>query len=118
MDNSQANSGQDFLDKDIFELLGLTHLSAEEKKKLTKTITDTVEGRVWDRLFDQLTKEGKIEGYKTALDAGDEKLGQFLSSNNIDLNQMFTEEAMALRMQLTSAADLFDQGVTLTKKAD
>lgn len=119
MNNQQSRiSAQDFLDKGLFELMGLSHLGDEEKKELTKTISDTVENRVLDRLYELLKDMNKLEEYYKALEKGDPEFTKFFTDNDIDLKQMFLEEAMALRIQLTTAADLFDQGIKPTTKTD
>lgn len=116
--NNQSNTiaADDLLQKDIFELLKLTHLSDDEKNKLQQSWTKQIEDRVWDRIWDIVEKAGKKDDLRAALDKGDESFAKFLEENEINLDLMFQEEGMALRVQLVTAAELIDQGLNTQKK--
>jgi len=96
----------ELLANDLFELLGLSDASDEKKAALIKTMTDTVDARVINRVTTMMSEKDAQEFGRLAESADQERLIQFLVDHQIDLPQIVSEEAARLRVELVELSRL------------
>lgn len=83
--------------KDLFDQLGLSDLSEEEKNKRFLEMQDVIEQRVFLRIMNLLSDEDKkvFENFES-----DEETDKFFVDKKIDTEQISLEEALAYREEL------------------
>jgi hypothetical protein len=92
----------EILNTDLFELLGLEKLPADQKRELAEKLGNIIMSRVLIRIDEKL-QAPDIAELKSILDAGDKgTFYAFLEERNIDLPKIVTQEAMNLKAELVS----------------
>lgn len=112
--NAKATLASDIMQKDIFDLIGLSDLDEAKKDGLREKFTTTIENNVFASLTNDLVDAkllGDFEKLKT-----DKEYEKFFKEHNIDMEQYFIEEALRLKAQLKTASDLINAGVKLNAK--
>lgn len=91
---------EDFTKLDIFEVLGMTNASSEQKKEVEDKMLDSVRARALDRVDQELSLEAQAE-WKDIVDSDKEDdLEDFFKRNNINLSNIMIEEAVKYKMEL------------------
>lgn len=90
----------DLITSDIFDLLGLTDVPAEEREPMYQKMYDTIEQRVMGRIDDELT-DGDASELKQILDTNNrDGFSAFITKHSIDLPRLFTEETLIYKAQM------------------
>lgn len=97
----------DFVKKDVIDLLGLSELPEEKKIESRDKIIATIQNRVFRRITKELEKKGKLKEFKST---SDDTVEKFFESNGIDTDKIFVEEALHVKAQLKASADMVDLG--------
>lgn len=96
---------QEIIEKDIFTVLGLSHLREQQKTELFNEAYQTILNRILLRVADQLNSD-EIDTLKNLfLENDTEKIIEFLSHKNIDIDQLLTEETVAYKIEMVSLAN-------------
>jgi hypothetical protein len=99
----------EILNKDILDLIGMSHLAEEEKGKLYQTMVETIERRVVGRVDEMLSDE-EAEEWKKIVDAKDRQgFSDFLKEKSIDLVQIYAQEALIYKTELVSMIRALEQ---------
>ena len=98
----------DFVKKDVLEILGLNNLPEEKKKELREKIVSTIQNRVFRRITTELEEKGKLKDFESA---SDNTIEDFFKTNGIDTDKIFVEEALAFKAQLKASANMVDIGL-------
>lgn len=99
-------------EKDLLELIGLSHLSAEEKESTYQTMVETIQHRVVARISDALD-DAKFAEWEKLVDAGkSEKSQQFLMSSGIDLDQIYAQETLLYKIEMVQLTEVINRGAT------
>lgn len=104
MGKSQNNdlSTEEYLNKDIFELLGAKNIPNENKDKITNKMLETIQQRVIGRVLDQLSDQDYDE-LKEILKSKDEnRFDQFYKKTGISLVEIFSEEALLYKIEIVN----------------
>lgn len=96
-------SVEEFLNKNILEMMGANNLPDGEKEKLIQKMVDTIQFRVIARIDDVLKTDENRENFKKILNSGDnEKINKFLTSQDIDTEKLMLEEAISYKTELVA----------------
>jgi len=98
-----------FISADVIDLMGLKDLPDEDKKNMREKIIRTIENRALARIAELLKEKGKTEELEKIED--EEAILKFFSDNEIPYEDIFTEEALAYKAQLKTAADMTSVGL-------
>lgn len=109
MDNSTnylfGLTAEEFLDKDIFDLLNVKNISQEEKEKLLKKMLDNIQMRVIVRIDDMLDTSEKQAEFKKVLTLSEKEISEFFEKENIDIEALLVQEALIYKTELVSLAN-------------
>lgn len=98
-------TSRDIIDKDILELVGGENMSLEQKDELYKKMMETIQTRVMTRVDDLLTDEEAAD-VRVLLENDDrEGFEQFMVEKNIDIKQLYSEEALFYKLELSQLAN-------------
>ena len=90
----------DFIDKSLFDLLDLGEMPQGEQDEVIGKIMETIQSRVVSRILDILS-DLDFEKMKSALELkNEEEFFQIISKNNIDVPQIWGEEALYYKIEL------------------
>ena len=90
----------DFIDKSLFDLLDLGEMPQGEQDEVIGKIMETIQSRVVSRILDILS-DLDFEKMKSALESkNEEEFFQIISKNNIDVPQIWGEEALYYKIEL------------------
>jgi len=98
-----------FISTDVIELMGLSDLPEDDKKAMREKIIRTIENRALARIAKMLEEKGKtaeLEGIEE-----EEAILKFFDDNAIPYEDIFTEEALAYKAQLKTAAEMASVGL-------
>ena len=99
-------SVQEILEKDIFELLGVSKVNDDKKDALIAQMTNIVDARVINRVA-ELLDEKEADQFQKIAESGDaQKLVDFLVEQEIDLPQIVSEEATKFRVEFVQLIKL------------
>lgn len=89
---------QTVLTEDIFVSMGLQDASSETKNMLMDTMLETVETRVWSRIFEALNEEDQ----KLLLEKvdQDQEFESLLKERSINLQDIVSEEFMRYKTEI------------------
>ena len=90
----------DFIDKDIFDILGIGDASSEKKDAMLKEMIETIQNRVTMRILDLIGEEGGKEFGDLLEEGDDEKIKSFLSLKDVDLGKLTAEESLLYKMEI------------------
>ena len=97
-------SYDDFIQKDILDLMGVKDMPPEQKAELYETIIATIQDRVILKLIELMSDEDYAD-LENCVDLKDAtKFEQIVQRNHIDLPQIFAEEALAYKIQMVNLA--------------
>lgn len=103
-------SYDDLLKKDIIDLMGLSDIPEEEKKKLKDSMMETIQMRLIARV-DDLISDQDLPEWKKLLEEGDpEEINPYLEKKGINVNQIMAEETLIYKLEMVKAS----QGLTKT----
>ncbi len=91
--------------KDLFDSLGLSDLSEQEKEKRFQEMQEIIEKEVFLRISDLLSEEEQMELEKIE---DDEKYFEFFEKNKIDLATITREVAQKYREDLLADMAYFE----------
>ena len=87
------------------ELIGGENMPAEQKEELYKKMMDTIQTRVMARV-DGLLADEEAADVRVLLESDDrEGFEQFMVEKNIDIKQLYSEEALFYKLELTQLAN-------------
>ena len=90
----------EFIDKDIFDILGIGEAASEKKDAIITEMVETIQGRVIMRALDLMGEEdGKVFGDLLA-EGDDEKIKDFLIAKDVDLGKITAEESLLYKMEI------------------
>lgn len=92
---------QDIVKKDLFDLLGLKNLPTEKKQAMLDQALATVQNRVLLRIAAKLNSKEKEELFAIVDKQDENKMGRYLSSKNINLASLLTEEALLYKQEMS-----------------
>jgi len=96
---------QNLIEKDLFEIVGLKHLSDQQKTDLLAKFLESVNHRVIVRILDEIS-QAKRRAFLELLSKGDEsEITRFIEDQGISLETLATQEALALKAELISTAE-------------
>jgi hypothetical protein len=98
-----------FISADVIDLMGLSDLPEDDKKAMRGKIIRTIENRALARIAGILKEKGKtaeLEGIEE-----EEAILKFFNDNQIPYEDIFTEEALAYKAQLKTAAEMASVGI-------
>lgn len=97
---------QNLVEQDIFELVGLAHLSLGEKAELGQLMTETAEQRIAARILEALDDDSAF-AWQAKVDAEDwAGADQILDKNGLDIDRIALEEILALKARYVEEAGL------------
>jgi len=99
----------ELLEGDLFELLGISDVDDTKKASLVKTMTETVDARVINRVTALMSEEDAAQFGQLAEAEDQEGLIKFLVDREIDLPQIVSEEAARLRVELVELTRLVQE---------
>lgn len=97
-------SADDFVTKDILDLMGASKLNNEEKAKLYDKMMESIEIRVITRIYKMLSAEDQGAWDKLASENHQLEMAEFLKERDIDLAKIFAEEAMFYKAEMINLA--------------
>lgn len=102
---SPDSETDEIINKDIFELMGVSEMPPEQKQQLFRQMEETVQKRAMAKIDDQLPEPDKAQ-FKQLIDTGTpDQLLEFLKARNIDLNQALTHETLAYKAEMAKLAN-------------
>lgn len=107
--NLKSDEIERFISADVIDLMGLKDLPDEDKKNMSEKIIRTIENRALARIAAMLKDKGKtaeLEGIEE-----EEAILKFFDDNAIPYEDIFTEEALAYKAQLKTAAEMASVGL-------
>ena len=95
-------SYDDLVNKDILELMGAQNMTDEEKTKLYREMTETIQGRVIKRV-EGLLSDDEIDKFLEYVKANDQEgFSKFAKSKNIEIDQFYAEETLAYKAEMVN----------------
>lgn len=85
-------------EEDFFSLIGMDNLPDEEKEQILNDMNETVQAKVYLRIFEQLDEEGR----KKMEELTGDDLAHFLVDKGFDLTGILLEEALTYRMEVAT----------------
>jgi len=99
----------ELLEKDIIDILGLSHLPEAEKTELRDRIVNTIQNRAFNRIVEEIKDRSKIKEFEALTE--DKEIDQFFLDNQIFPDVYFFQEALAYKAELMTAKELVDAGL-------
>lgn len=101
-DKIQANDTptEDYLNKDIFELIDAKDIPETEKEKILNKMLETIKQRVIGRMLDQLSEAEYQELQKILDDKDDKKFDEFYQKTGINLTEIYAEESLLYKIEM------------------
>lgn len=104
MPQPASYSSADLYEKDVFQLVGLNDLPAEQRQAMLANMTKIIEGRVIARVLDILTPAER-QRLEQATDANyDQTMRDCLVAHKLTIDELAAEESVLLKMELTEVA--------------
>lgn len=98
--SSKAFSFDDYIDKDIFELIDAKDMPEKQRVDLLNKMMETIERRVITEVA-LLVPEDKTDEMIKIVEAKDkDKYLQFMKDNNIDLEKIYAEQALIYKVEM------------------
>lgn len=101
---------KDLVEKDLFELMGFTNLSTEKRNQLTKAALETISERAIARILDQVTDQDKFS--QITENQNFEQIVAYLKSINIDVEKLFSEEALIYKNEMVQSAKIIKNNLS------
>jgi hypothetical protein len=96
---------QQLLQANVIDEMGLQSLPPDRKQALLDKMTQTIHGRVLDRVLDTLSAEQRQQFEALlASDASPEKLDEFLKQNVTEYEKMAMEELLKFKQEMIADA--------------
>lgn len=89
----------EILDRDIFDLIGLTSLTEAERAELKAIMEETITNRVIARIVDTLP-DAELETWNSLATADVGKRGEFLDRHRQTLQRLALEEALIYKYEV------------------
>lgn len=101
--SSVLKKPSDFLEKDIFTIMGLESIDQKRKDDLLDVMEGTITTRVVARILDDLGDEkAKYLEDLISSESSDHEVLAFLEANKIDYVQYYAEEAVTYKAEVLS----------------
>ena len=94
---------------DIFTLMGFTNLEEKKKQELMQKMIETINARVINRLAKTIGEERMLQFIGFVEKDDKEGAKKFLLSEDIDLDKMLAQEALAYKLEMTKGAQAIKQ---------
>ena len=106
---SQKNIMSQVIDDDIDDLLRIKTMPTEEKEELYTKMFEIAQNRVVSGVFDRLQQDD-AKNWEEICDREDAaESNRFLKEKGIDLDQMYAQETMLLKIELTQLTAIIDK---------
>ena len=92
----------DFINVDIFTLLGLQGVSQQKKDDLLEVMLYTVTNRVIARILDVLDEPKQKELELLLDETGGDRLVSFFADNGIDYSELFSQESLVYKAEMAN----------------
>jgi hypothetical protein len=102
----------DIISKDIIELLDLGDLPKEKQEEYRKLAIETVTNRTFARLTDILEEKKLLDDFEK-VESTDQAIGDFLSKNEINFNDIVSEETVIYKAQMKTINDAISVGISV-----
>lgn len=113
MDNAKSETIiSDIVSKDIIDLLDLGNLPSEKQEEYRKLAVETVNDRSFSRLTDILEEKGLLDEFQN-VEETEGVIREFLTKNDIDLDNLIAEEAVLYKAQMKSINDAIMAGLPI-----
>jgi hypothetical protein len=89
-------------DQDVFTLLGVPDAPEEKKQEMLKTMTDSINNRIFARVLDMID-DSEAETLNQLLEE-DGDVSNFLNSHGINLSTIAAQEAVIYKTELVTLA--------------
>ena len=97
-------SYDEFLEKDILDLMGVRDMPDDQKAELYDTMVATIQDRIILKLLEMMSDED-YNDLQNSVDVKDAtKFEQIIQRNHVDLPQIFAEEALAYKIEMVNLA--------------
>lgn len=104
-------SPKDLVEGDIFELMGIEHISEEKKQIIMQGFIEAVQANVLVRVDDLLQTDHDHSELRRLLENGtDEETSQFLVQKNINIADLVLEESLLQKNKLIQMAQTVKEG--------
>ena len=90
----------DFIEDDIFKLLGLEKAPENKKKEMLDNMMTIIQNRVISRILDSLGAEERKEMDKLIEAKETEKIYSLLDKKGVNMDAITAEEALNLKMEM------------------
>lgn len=100
---------QGLVEQDIFELVGLAHLSHEEKAELGQLMTETAEQRIAARILEALDDDSAFAWQAKITEEDWAGADQILDKNGLDIDRIALEEILALKARYVEEAAMSEK---------
>jgi len=91
---------EDYLNKDIFELIDAKDIPQEDQEKILSKMLDTIKQRVIGRMIDQLSEAEYQELQKILDEKDDQKFDDFYQKTGINLTEIYAEESLLYKIEM------------------
>ncbi len=102
--DNQSLTWDNLINDNIFTQMGFGNLSNEEKEKLAKIMSRTINRRALGRVGNMLTKEEQQEFMDLTDKNNNEGIQKFLGSRGINLDKIVAEEALIYKAEMIESA--------------
>ncbi len=107
--SAKKYTAQEVIDKDIFEILGLSNSDSDTKQKMMDEMTATVKTRVISRV-DDLISDDQVDEWKEIVESGDKQAyAKFLTEHEINLDKLFAEESISYKMEMAALTNVLKE---------
>ncbi len=96
------------VEENLFDLLSINDLRADDKEEIFERILDTVRHRVFARIDNSLTPEKKECFFRLLDTANDEEIRAFLKSEAIDVADLVLQEALLVKADIINHLSPFE----------
>jgi hypothetical protein len=100
--NTNDISVEDIVKEDIFNLLGATGLTDEEKKKIYEKMLETLNYRVVEKVSGMLTDEELDKWCAFAKEGKEKEANDFLIQKNINIQEIMENESLIYKTELVA----------------
>jgi len=100
--NPIVEAYEELLKTDIIDLIGGKNFTEEQREELYKKMLDTIMNRVIVKVSEKLPDDDFAELEKMLEEGDKDKINKFFEDKNIDIKQMFVEEALVYKVEMVT----------------
>lgn len=94
-------SSDELFNKDVFDLLGLTDVSADKRQAMLASMKKIIEGRVMARILDILTAAERQQLEQATDTDYNQVMKECLAVHQLTVEELTAEESVMLKLELT-----------------